>query len=311
VLQKTTINWSAGRVDLITNKEAVQRPTARPRKLKVPTSEMTWPPAEEVTSMPDVAFDSGARKRPFNPNNKRVRELSKIARDQLPDDHGDYVLPETPIGQNLTIALLTHLNRAGQRRADWLFRFCAARAPWLDPDEIDLDSLRPLKAQDLGNQIGLTAERRERLHITGIQSCDETPTERAVRKKAEKRLLERQRRRHKREERDGKTRAEWLAANTASSDKPWEGLSMGRAKYYRLKAKGALPSPASASPSLRAKRREVGARHATAWGHDRSRSGETGTVPGRTVVARHATCLTPEDDGRSQLSLIGGWKEAA
>jgi hypothetical protein len=71
-----------------------------------------------------------------NPNNRRIRELSKYARELFPDGHDDYVLPDTPIGKHLAIAIITHLACSAPRDCRWLSNFCEARAPWLDPDEI-------------------------------------------------------------------------------------------------------------------------------------------------------------------------------
>ena len=36
------------------------------------------------------------RKSRYDPNNRRIRELSLFARHQYPDGYGDYVLPEIP-----------------------------------------------------------------------------------------------------------------------------------------------------------------------------------------------------------------------
>jgi hypothetical protein len=93
---------------------------------------------------------AAGRKRPHNPNNTRIRELSQLARCWFPDGSGDYVLPETEIGQHFALAIITHLARAGQCNRKWLTDFCCSRAPWLDPGEIDVAKLRPLKAPALG-----------------------------------------------------------------------------------------------------------------------------------------------------------------
>jgi hypothetical protein len=178
-----------------------------------------------------------AQRKPDNPNNRRVRELSKLARDQFPDGHGDYVLPDTPIGRCLALALVTHLARAGQRNGRWLFVFCRDRAPFLDPDEINPAVLLPLSAQELGNGIELTAARRTKLGITSVAPCDQTPAQRAVARKAKRCECDRKRRARERQAKGGPTRAQWLAANTKSKDKPWEAKRMSRAKYYREQAR--------------------------------------------------------------------------
>ena len=169
----------------------------------------------------------------YNANNTRVFDLSRLARDLFSDGDGDYVLPETPMGQHLAIALITHLARAGQRDSRWLFKFCADRVPWLDPDDIDVIKLLPDKAQALGNKLELTAERRSRLHITSIASCDQTPEQRRAAQKEQKRLRERDRRRRKRIETKRMTRERWLAAHSSTRDKPWEREGVSRRTWYR------------------------------------------------------------------------------
>jgi hypothetical protein len=182
--------------------------------------------------MSDLKHRRAQRKRD-NPNNRRIRELSMLARDQHPDGHGDYVLSDTPAGNHLAIALITHLDRAGQRNGRWLFVFCRDRAPFLDPDEIDVAALRSLRAQALGIGLQLTAAIRAKLGITSIAPCDQTPEQRAAARRAKRRERDRKRRQRKRKA----TRAEWLAANTVSKDKPWEKAGMSRAKYYREQAR--------------------------------------------------------------------------
>jgi hypothetical protein len=58
-----------------------------------------------------IEIQGNKRKPRYDPNNTRIRELSRIARKQYPDGHGDYVLPETPTGRHLAIALI-HLSRS-------------------------------------------------------------------------------------------------------------------------------------------------------------------------------------------------------
>jgi hypothetical protein len=111
-------------------------------------------------SMRDVRSNGAHCKPPYNPNNTRVRELSRFARKQYPDGHGDYMLPETPEGRHLALALICCLARAGQRNGPWLFDFCCMRVPWLDPDTIDPARLIPDDAQTLGRKIGLTGDMR-------------------------------------------------------------------------------------------------------------------------------------------------------
>ena len=54
----------------------------------------------------------------------RVRDLSELARLRHPDGHGDYVLPDTPAGRHLALAIITHWLRRPGERGKWLFQFC-------------------------------------------------------------------------------------------------------------------------------------------------------------------------------------------
>ena len=102
----------------------------------------------------------------------RVRDLNELARLRHPDGHGNYVLPDTPAGRHLALAIIKHWLRRPSERGKWPFQFCRDRAPWLDPDEMDV--LRPCKAQKLGTRLQLTSAERTRLHITTIAPCDQT-----------------------------------------------------------------------------------------------------------------------------------------
>jgi len=210
-----------------------------------------------------------------SPNNTRVYELSRLARHLFPDGQGDYTLPETSIGKHLAVALITHLARAGQRDSRWLFKFCADRVPWLDPDNIDVTTLLPDKAQTLGNKLELTAALRTRLHVTSIASCDQTPEQRIAAQKEQRRLRERERRQRKRIEANRMTRMAWLAAHTTSRDRPWIREGVSRRTYYRRLRQG---SRAPAHPRTH-----------------RANVRGTGTVTGCSIVGGHATCANPKD----------------
>jgi hypothetical protein len=204
---------------------------------------------------------------PHNPNNRRIRELSKLARERFPDDTGDYVLPDTPVGQHLAIAIVTHLARAGQRSGKWLAAFCCDRAPWLDPDEIDVTKLQPDRAQELGNKLQLTAALRTKLGITTIAPCDQTPEQRAAARKERRRNSDRDRRRRKREEKGGPTRKQWLAANTVSKLKPWEMEGVSRATYYRRRETGTAASYLSSTVDAQPVSRRNGTAEKTRSSH--------------------------------------------
>jgi hypothetical protein len=58
----------------------------------------------------------------------------------------------------------------------------------------------------LGNKLRLTAALRDKLGITSIASCDQTPEQRAALRKEKNRKAERERRRRNREAKGGQTR---------------------------------------------------------------------------------------------------------
>ena len=236
-----------------------------------------------------------------NPNNTRVRELSRLARDQYPDGLGDYTLPETPIGQHLAIALITHLHRAGQRNGQWLYNFCSERVPWLDPDEIDATKLLPDKAPILGKKLELTAERRDKLHITSIAPCDQTPEQRAAIRKARKRERDREYRRRKRIKANSMRRDQWLAAHSSERDQPWLRHGISRATFFRQKQDGRAPATTETAQHCQTR-------------HSKTRdlrSGETGVSPRSKIVGGRRTSLSltsapgfVESDGGRSASAI-------
>ena len=189
----------------------------------------------------------------------RVRELSKLARLRHPDGHGDYILPDTPAGRYLAIAIITHFQRRPGKRGEWLFQFCRERAPWLDPDEIDVTQLRPCKAEKLGARLQLTAAERTAPGIVSIAPCDQTAEQRATQRKERRRQRERDRRRQKREAKGGMTRAQW-EANSKSRGRPWELEGVSRATWYRRRGK---PAPVASAALCK----------------DAAPNAETGTVP--------------------------------
>jgi hypothetical protein len=163
---------------------------------------------------------------------ERISELSRIARRSHPDGHGDYLLPETKTGRHLAVAILTHLLQRPCARGVTTFQFCRERAPWLDPDEIGIDGLCPIKAQELGDRLQLTAAERTELHITTIAPCDQTPKQRAALRKERRRQYDRERQRRKREAKAGMSRAQYLAASK-SRTRPWEAEGVSRRTWYR------------------------------------------------------------------------------
>lgn len=180
------------------------------------------------------------RQQDFLLDRRRVSELSKLARLRHPDRQGDYVLPET--ARHLAMAIITHLLRRPGAKGAIIFQFCHERAPWLDPNEIDMAQLLPSKAEALGKRLQLTTAERTQLGITTIAPCDQTAEQRAAARKERRRQYDRERQRQKREAERGMTRAQWEAAHSLSRSKPWEAEGVSRRTWYRRRGTGTSPS---------------------------------------------------------------------
>jgi len=164
----------------------------------------------------------------FNFNNKRIAELSALARCVYPDETGDYVLPDDNKGTALANALITHLSRGGPRNCRWLFDFCKDRAPWLDPNEIDVTALRPKRADILGAEIGLTAELRNQLKITTIRPCDQTTEQFEILAKDRRRQRDKERKRRQ-YAKEGRT----PRSQSLSQLCPWHDQGISRRTWER------------------------------------------------------------------------------
>jgi len=110
------------------------------------------------------------------------------------------------------------------------------------PARIDIDEMIVMKAQIVGDSLGLTAKERAMWKITTIRPCDQTVEERAAIRKAKKRENDRMRRRYKRQ-----SRAQYLAEHSLSKSKPWEQEGIGRRTWYRRS--GTSPVGTSMSPT--------------------------------------------------------------
>jgi hypothetical protein len=107
-------------------------------------------------------------------------------------------------------------------------------APWMDEDEIqenidEVEELQPWQRKPLGKTLGrrlnLTYEDRTRLQIKTIRACNISDRAMAIIRKQKKQL------RNKR--RYTKSRADFLAQNTKSKEKPWTKAGISRATWYR------------------------------------------------------------------------------
>jgi hypothetical protein len=87
--------------------------------------------------------------------------------------------------------------------------WCARHAPWIEDelDDLDVRSLRLMKADKLGQEIQLTYAVRTRLRIKTIRADDVTPAQCKELEREEKRDRDRRRRRAK----GAKPRQEYLA----------------------------------------------------------------------------------------------------
>jgi hypothetical protein len=173
----------------------------------------------------------------------RTRELNALARLRYPDGKRDYVVPDTPTGRHLAIAIITHRRRPDDKQR-WIDQFCRERAPWLDPDEIDFTRLRPNKAQHLGDQLMLTAAERSRLGITTIAPCDVTAEQRVALRRERKRERERERRRKLRAAAGCTPREEYEARSKART-RPWEAVGVSKRTWYRRRQRGGTSTVSS------------------------------------------------------------------
>ena len=224
----------------------------------------------------------GRRRAPHDPNTTRLTELSRIARDLYRYGTNDYVLPETREGRALAEAIITHLYRGSPRRnGHWLFNYCNEHAPWLDPNEIDLATLKPEKAGPLGIKIELTAEVRTRVRITTIRPCDLNAWEFKTWTQKRRRQHDRDRKRRKREAAGRTRRAEWEAASI-SRTRPWIAEGIGRSTWYRRKKLGTAANIISTDDYTAARLAQ-------------SQPVETSVSARRTLVASGHTCLTENE----------------
>lgn len=184
-------------------------------------------PAKAERKRREIAHRCSRRQKDFSLDDQRFRDLSKLARFWHPDGHGDYVLPDTPNGRYLAIALITH-RRHHPNLMQWLIQFSCERAPWLEPDEIDVARLRPHKADILGRLLQLTASDRAELSITTIGACDQTREQRAALRKAKKQEQQRSRRRTA-----GSMPREEYEAKSLSRLTPWKAEGISRSTWYR------------------------------------------------------------------------------
>jgi hypothetical protein len=121
-------------------------------------------------------------------------------------------------------------------------------APWMDKKEaeaiIDQINLTPIyhrkpTAVVLGERLNLTYAEREALKLWTIAACDVPEKLKPLLRKQKKR----DRMRVLRRLRGQKTRAQYLASNKTSKERPWIGLGISRRTYYYRLKTGNCTSP--------------------------------------------------------------------
>jgi hypothetical protein len=115
-------------------------------------------------------------------------------------------------------------------------RIIEMRAPWADGETIisEVDAYpKKWRAATLGKILNYTGIEHRRLRLRTIAPVDMTLEERAD----YSRILANGRRLKKRRLKGMKTRAEYLAANSLSREKPWKVEGISRAEWYRRRTK--------------------------------------------------------------------------
>jgi hypothetical protein len=116
-------------------------------------------------------------------------------------------------------------------------RIIKMRPPWADAEAIisEVDAYpRKWRAATLGKILNFTGVEHRKLRLRTIAPVDMTLEERAD----YSRILANGRRRKKRRLKGMKTRAEYLAANSLSREKPWEAEGVSRKTWYRRRTRG-------------------------------------------------------------------------
>jgi hypothetical protein len=189
------------------------------------------------------------RKR-FDRDTKRLIELYRLASDR----HGD-ILPDDDQGRLFAFVMAHHLAEPNRIRAN-----LAELAPWYDDDDADKLIKAVAKrryrwsADKLASAkwLNVSYAERQALGLTTIGAFDVPKAEREKlrreRYRPRKRTLDRAWRQRRRRKQGKPTRDAWLQDNSASRDKPWLALGIGRTKYYALKRAECLVAGAVVAP---------------------------------------------------------------
>jgi hypothetical protein len=147
-----------------------------------------------------------------------------------------YTLPNNAAGRRAARVMAEHYPADNKRAINWL----EVNAPWLTAIEVErLLRTAPAKwwvawSNDrVGKYLGVTDDEREYHAARGhrfmtITACDKSPAERKALAVVRKRERDRQQHQDQRRKQGVKPRAEWLKANSASQDKPWQAAGLSR-----------------------------------------------------------------------------------
>jgi hypothetical protein len=167
-------------------------------------------------------------------NNRRFRELETV----LAFNHRGIVLSDDDAGRDDLHIVACHLLKA--KRKDPLAAFLAwsqQRAPWSDKSELAsimrcaAADRRRWTADELAEALGLTFSVRMALGVTTIGSIDKNKVQRKERRATNSR---------KRSEARRRKQGAKSQAQSASRNKPWIAMGIGRSRYYALKKEGRL-----------------------------------------------------------------------
>ena len=144
----------------------------------------------------------------------------------------DYVFPEDDAGLEDLKILLDHYALNNPLA---MLRIIKLRAPWMAAEAAErlFEQIEAFpqkwRAETLGRKLNFTGAEWRILRLRTIAPVDMTKQERAAFSQAHAR----RRRQAKRRVMGQTPRAEWLAAHSASRNKPWEALGVSRRTWYR------------------------------------------------------------------------------
>jgi hypothetical protein len=172
----------------------------------------------------------------------RLGNLRKLLRDR-----NGPILPDDDAGREYLWELLLPIS-VGPNPDVKMPNAIEVWAPWMDKKEaeaiIDQINLTPIyhrkpTAVVLGERLNLTYAEREALKLWTIAACDVPEKLKPLLRKQKKR----DRMRVLRRLRGQKTRAQYLASNKTSKERPWIGLGISRRTYYYRLKTGNCTSP--------------------------------------------------------------------